>query len=301
MQSSWQDPPEHRGAGGGGGQMQYAMPPLTRAVKLILIANAAVFLVSLLFYVPAGTREMAFAFQRVFGISPGQWIAWFPFLPVWQIFTWGFLHSIDQPTHILFNMLFLYFLGTMLEGIIGSRRFLVTYVSALLVSGAATLLVGLFFGQSEALVNAGLPLEGQYPTTLGASGAVFAVVVAMAVLRPTTRVIFIIFPITLRTLAIIYVGLNAYSMVLQFTGANSNVAYLAHLTGAAWGYALVKRGWIWRDPFESLEAWRVRNREKNAVADEELLDQLLKKINREGIHSLSAREKAFLKRASKGR
>ena len=90
-------------------------------------------------------------------------------------------------------------------------------------------------------------------------------------------------------------------MLLQFTGANSNVAYLAHLTGAAWGYALVKLGWIWRDPLESLEAWRARSRERNALADEQRLDELLKKINREGIHSLTAREKAFLKRASKGR
>lgn len=268
------------------------MPPLTPGVRAVIWANAAVFLGLFLLYVLPATRGFAFGVQEWLGISPELWLRGIP--PVWQLVTWGFLHSFTDPTHILFNMLFLYFLGTMLEGIIGTRRFLAVYLSGVLVSGIATLGVGM----SAALLSSG----GAAPTTIGASGAVFCIVVAMAALRPKTRVIFILFPITLRTLAILYVGLNVFDLLLQFSGgAGSNVAYLAHVTGAGWGWILVKTGWIWRDPVAGLEERRRRVEERRGAQEDLQVDELLAKISREGIHSLTARERSFLKRVSKRR
>ena len=83
----------------------------------------------------------------------------------------------------------------------------------------------------------------------------------------------------------------------QEGGAN-NVSYSSHLAGAAYGFCAARFGWIWSDPLARLEARvEVRN-ESNRVDDARKLDELLQKINREGIQSLSTRERAFLKRMS---
>jgi len=297
MRAQWQDPPEYRDPGPGSG-VQMAMPPLTPAVKLLLWITGGVFLVTFLLFVLPGTDSVANGIVHWFAISPDTWIELAPFLPLWQLVTWGFLHSLTSPTHILYNMLLLYFLGTMLEESTGARRFLTFYVSALLVSGIVTLAVALAAGPTV-LGQLGEP---SYPQTLGASGAVLAIVVAAATLHPKRRILFLLFPITLKTLAIFLVGLDVFWQLLEMSGkSSSNVARLAHLSGAAWGFWLVKSGWIWRDVGATVEAWRVRKREAREVSDEERLDELLQKINHEGIGALSHGERAFLKRASKRR
>ena len=268
-----------------GGGAQFAMPSMTPAVKTLIIANALIF--AALYAVSFFGGQVVYAVETVLGIYPQHWVDWLPFAPVWQLVTWGFLHSTDNPMHILGNMLFLYFLGTMLEGVIGTRRLFAVYFSALLVSGIATLGTGLF-------MNPDIP-------TVGASGAVLCVVVAMAVLRPQTRIIFILFPITLRTLAIIYVSFDVFGLLQSLKGAETNVAHFAHLSGAAWGFLIARQGWIWRDPVQQVSEWRAAREEKQSIDDEVRLDELLAKINRSGIGSLTAGEKAFLKRTSKRR
>ncbi|MCZ6598006.1 MAG: rhomboid family intramembrane serine protease [Planctomycetota bacterium] len=280
MEARWEDPPEYRGGGG----PQFAMPGLTPMVKNVIFVNAAVFLVQLLLGFPS-TMSAKLWIEDAFSINPVLWTSWFPFVPVWQLLTYGFLH--DGILHVLYNMLFLFFLGTMLEGTVGPRRFLVFYLVAVTLSGAAQLALGLVMGQS-ALV-------------LGASGGVLAVVCAMATLRPETRIIFIVFPLTLKTLAIIIVGIDAIGLITMVQGQHTGVASLAHLTGAAFGFLAVRKGWIWRDPVAGLERVRERNIAEQAATDQERLDELLRRIHREGIGSLSAREKAFLKRMSQSR
>lgn len=279
MQARWEDPNPPSGG------MQASMPGLTPVVRALILINAAVFLLSFLLDL-SGTAAWP-AIRDTFGLKPDLWREWFPFLPVWQLVSYGFLHDTEALLHVVMNMLFLYFLGTMLEGIVGGRRFLVLYLTALVVAGAATVLVGLLAGETR--------------PTIGASGGVLAVVVAMAVLRPHLRVIFIIFPITLKVLALIYVGVDLFGALNSLRGFDSGVAHLAHLSGAAYGFLAVRRGWVWRDPLMELGAWRRRREREQLIADEARLDQLLAKINRDGIHSLSTREKAFLKRASKRR
>ena len=283
MQASWQDPPEYRGGG-----PQMAMPSLSPLVKRILIANVAVFGVCfVLSLINRGAWDGPLGIVNLFGIQPALWVNWFPFLPLWQLVTWGFLHSVFDPGHILFNMLGLYFFGTMLEGLLGSQRLGVLYGGALLIAGTATLLAGIFTGSSV--------------PTLGASGAVLAVIVAAATLRPNAQVIFLIFPMRLWTLALIVVGMDVFHLLRQIGdgGAAGNVAYLAHVSGAAWGFLAVKQGWIWKDPVARLESWREERVEQRGAHDQAEVDRLLAKIHKEGIGSLSAREKAVLKRASK--
>ena len=283
MHPSWQDPPQYRGGGA-----HFAMPSMTPVVKALIIANVGVSLVLWLFFsqgMSIGDGGYLRPIQETLAISPDAWRDWFPLLPLWQLVTYGFLHG--DLFHLLGNMLFLYFLGTMLEGIVGSRRFAVLYGAALVVAGAAQLLFALLFTNS-ALV-------------LGASGAVLAVVCATATLRPQTQIIFIIVPMTLKTLAILFVAMDVFRVLMELKGAGGNVAALAHLSGAAVGFLAVRRGWIWKDPVEHFDRWRERLEDEKREDDAERLDELLEKINRHGISSLSGRERAFLKRVSKRR
>ena len=278
MQSQWEEPPVDRSG------LHFAMPTLTPVVKWLLIANVGIFLIHHgLFY---QTFDSLFRFVHdAFALVPELWKSWFPFVPVWQLVTYSFLHG--GIGHILYNLIFLYFLGTLLEGIVGPRRFLAFYLIAAALAGLAQLVLGLALGQSAPIV--------------GASGGVLAVACAVATFQPRMRVIFLIVPMTLKTLVLIYVGIDAFQALMELKGAGGNVAHFAHLTGAAVGYLSVKSGWIWRDPLRQVEGWRKRVEQDRRVASEERLDRLLEKINREGIHALSASERAFLKRASKRR
>ena len=274
MSSVWEEPEP--------GRASYGMPSLRRAVKGLLIANVAAFVLQWVLLEGWFPRAFEF-FGHAFALDPEQWRS--PLLPLWQLVSYGFLHG--GPEHLLFNLLALYFLGTMLESELGSRRFLVFYLVALAVAGACQLLLGLALGQTGPIV--------------GASGGVLAVVCAMATLRPGLRVIFVIVPMTLRTMALIIVALDLFGAIAQLKGATSHVASFAHLSGGLLGFLAVRRGWIWRDPLERLDAWREQRVSARREGDQERLDELLVKIKREGIHSLSTRERSFLSRVSKGR
>jgi membrane associated rhomboid family serine protease len=223
---------------------------------------------------------------RVLRLDPELWRAWFPFVPLWQIVTYGFLHAPREITHLLFNLLTLYFFGTALEGVLGARRFLVHYGVALVLGGVIQLALGL----------ASLAAGGEAYPTLGASGAVMAVLVAMATQQPHLQVIFILFPLRLRTLALILVGLDVFRML----NGGAGVAWAVHLAGAAYGFLAVRRGWIWADPIEALARRRARRQVARREHDAARLDELLARIHDKGLNSLSEREKSFLKRVSKG-
>lgn len=275
----WQDAPEPRGGG-----MGLAVPRMTSAVKVLVIANVAVYLVFFIFFEGVGSGLAKERALELFALSPAVWRDWFPFVPLWQLVTYAFLHG--DALHILYNMLGLYFLGTMLEGVIGARRFAAFYFAAIVLAGFMQLMVGLLFSDAP---------------ILGASGGVLACVCAMATMRPATRIIFFIFPMTLRTLALIYVALDVLNLINLLKGGGSNVASMAHLTGAAFGFAAVRAGWIWHDPIALFSAARARRAGESEVESRERLDRLLAKIGREGIGALSGREKAFLKKMSKRR
>jgi membrane associated rhomboid family serine protease len=269
----------------GGGGIRFAAPSMTPAVRSLVVVNAAVFVVLFFLSLPASTRGWTDFVVRWLAIRPAAWQETFPFVPLWQLVTWGFLHSLTNWSHIVLNMLGLYFLGTMLEGLVGSSRFLWTYFCGLVLAGVATLAMGLAVDPQT--------------ITLGASGAVMCIVVATAVLQPQTQIVFLVFPMTLRTFAILWVGIDLFQFLLQARTGLSDVAHLAHLTGAWWGFVVARRGWIWNDPSEILRRRRdgvVAQRERS---DQERLDELLEKIHTEGIHALSGREKAFLQRVSK--
>jgi len=265
--------------------MQFAMPRMTPMVRRLLIVNAGVFLATFVAYLVSTDGDAWAPIRRWLGVTPSLWSGdGVGVLPVWQILTYGFLHDVHSPFHIIGNMLFLYFLGTMLEGIVGGRRLLLLFLTSLILAGLVTLLLGV--------------LTGERLSTVGASGAVMGVVVATAALRPKTRIIFLLFPISLATLAAIYVGMDVFYGLLSFKGRDTGVAHFAHLAGAAWGFVAVKMGWVWWDPVAGFERMSEKRSARKEATEVHRVDELLAKIHRHGIQSLSPGEREFLKRSS---
>jgi membrane associated rhomboid family serine protease len=273
VRQEWGGPP----AGG------LTLPRPADVTRKLLIVNGAVWFA--VFLLMRFAPSLGAPLKSWLQLDPELWRAWSPLVPLWQLVTYGFLHAPFDVTHVLFNLLTLYFFGTALEGALGARRFLWHYMVALVLGGVVQL------GLSFAALAAG---REAYPT-LGASGAVMAVLVAMATLQPDTRVIFILFPLRLRTLALILVGLDVFRML----SGGAGVAWAVHLSGAAYGFLAVRRGFVWSDPIEALAKRRQRAEVERRHEDAARLDELLARIHDKGLGSLSEREKAFLKRVSK--
>lgn len=146
---------------------------------------------------------------------------------VWQLFTYMFVHG--GLTHLLVNMIGLFFFGTQVERELGSREFLLYY----LLTG---FLAGLFSFVAYAAAGA-----MQVPL-VGASGAIFALLLAFAVLNPNADIyLWGILPIRA---PILVMGYAAVELVSQLAGLQSSVAHLTHLAGFGfgWVYFIVRFG-----------------------------------------------------------
>ncbi|MFW6227881.1 MAG: rhomboid family intramembrane serine protease [Alkalispirochaeta sp.] len=138
---------------------------------------------------------------------------------IWQPFTYMFAHS--GISHLLFNMLGLFFFGTQVEHQLGSWEFLRFYLLTGLLAGVFSLGVYWFTGS-------------YYVFLLGASGAVFAVLLAFATFFPDAEIyIFGIIPVRAAVLVIGYTVIELFS---QMSGRGGNVAHLTHLAGFAFAY-----------------------------------------------------------------
>ncbi|MEM7518701.1 MAG: rhomboid family intramembrane serine protease, partial [Planctomycetota bacterium] len=191
------------------------------------------------------------------------------------------------PGHLIGNLLQIYFFGTMVEQIIGTRRFAAVYTGALLAGGLLHLFMqGILEPQSYAV---------------GASGAALGLTITAAVLRPNAMVLLLFIPIALKWLAIGIVALDFYGLVESLRGRGGQVAHWVHLGGAAFGFIAAKKNWIWIDP---IEAWQKRKQAaavEKRQSEDKRMDELLAKISAEGMNSLSRSEKEFLKRVSSRR
>jgi membrane associated rhomboid family serine protease len=276
VRSTWQDPPEYRHG------PQVSFPRVSRVSKRLLWINGGVFLAFWLlssWWAPAEKT----LYTYWLALNPVAWRELFPFVPVWQLVSYGFLHSLRDPYHLLFNLLGLYFFGSMLEQIVGGRRFLTFYLAAIALGGVTQIAAAFVTSSAD--------------PTLGASGGVLAAIVACAVLRPATQVIFILFPMSLRTLALILVGLDLFGLASGQMGT----AYLVHLSGAALGLAAARLGWIWVDPARAWAARREHSARARETTDSERLDRILQQIHREGMNSLSRGDRDFLRKVSSRR
>ncbi len=242
---------------------------MTPWVQRLLIANIGMFFLQL--------------------TAPGveEWLAFVPMLVLarpWTVLTYMFLHG--GITHILFNMIALYFFGPRVEGRLGSQPFITLY----LLSGVSGALFSFLFAPGAAVV--------------GASAAVFGVMLAFALFWPRERIyIWGVLPIEARWLVVISTVLALYS---GLRGSTGGVADFAHLGGYAGAFLYLK--WLERMagarrfsmhavasvPDKLLGKWREVDPQSVHEVNREEVDRILDKISAKGLGSLTPQEKLFL-------
>jgi membrane associated rhomboid family serine protease len=189
------------------------------AVKILVAANVLVFFLQSL---------SKGALDDLFALWPLQPIDGQSYFHLWQIVTYAFLHSTDNITHLLFNMLGLWMFGAEIERYVGPRRLLACYFASVVAAALSQLFIPTLFGA---------PLA----PTIGASGGVFGLLLAYAFLFPRRKVIPLFPPIPMPAwlFATFYTGVELF---LGVTGTLSGVAHFAHLGGMV-GSALVITQW----------------------------------------------------------
>lgn len=219
------------------------MPPVT---KNLIIVNLIVWLAMTLF--PSlGNKLMtlgALHFIEAPDFNPAQ------------LFVYMFMHSTQMFTHILFNMFTLFMFGTALENVFGSKRFLFYYIScgfgAALIQEcvwALTLpdmvingLAQLNHTSSEAIRQWITPdiLKDNYNifSTIGASGAVYGILLAFAMLFPNQPMYLMFIPVPIKAKWMI-AGFVALELLIGLSAANDGVAHFAHLGGMLIGFIII--------------------------------------------------------------
>ncbi len=245
---------------------------MTPWVQRLLIANVGMFLAQ---YAFQGLTSLLAFVPRLIIVRP------------WSVVTYAFLHG--GVTHLLFNMLALFFFGPRVEARLGSRRFFMLY----LLSSVAGAVASLIFTPNAAVI--------------GASASTFGVMLAFAMFWPREQImIWGIIPVEARVLVLITTAISLYS---GFSGGAGGIAHFAHLGGYAGAFLYLK--WIERTSGartfrrkvtsagpkveRALSAnWKNVKLEGVHELSKEEVNRILDKISAEGIGSLTAQEKLFL-------
>ena len=205
--------------------MTLSLPPFTRAVTWLIGINTGVFLLMALLSL----------IHTPFVASIQEYILYGELVPsqvvrsgyVWQLITYSFLHA--NFGHWFWNMLGLWMFGSAIEGAWGTRRFVELYFIG--VIGAAITTVALAFAHI---------LGDPTRATIGASGGIYAVLIAFGILFSESEILMIPFPLAIKAkyfVGILIVATLAFAMM-----GGGNVAYVAHLGGLLFGWLYVRRG-----------------------------------------------------------
>ena len=255
--------------------MRINFPPLTPVVKWLLIINIVAFLVG--FIIP----QLGSLFLTWFSVWPKSLGT---SLQLWRLITYQFLHG--GLGHIFWNMLVLFFFGSMLERFWGDRKFLTFY----LICGATG---GVFYP-----ILAHIGWLGVGPL-IGASGSILGMLAASAILFPNMRVyLFGVFPLRMSVLAIIIAVMSILPILRPDISSNVG-GEAAHLGGMAAGavYVLSEK---WRRKLKmkvQTGTWEKKMAGQRNLQME--VDRVLQKVHKQGLHSLTRQEKKILKQATK--
>ena len=210
----------YRFTGGGG---------IPDGIKYLLIWNGIVYLLQKIL------AHSGFFLEPLFGMVPVDfWQG-----HVWQCVTYMFLHG--GIFHILINMFILWMFGSDLERILGTRRFIACYF---------------FSGVGAGLLNAAVTPHAPIPT-VGASGAIYGVLVGYALYFPERRVLLYFFiPIPVRVFVLIF---GVIELLSAITLPGDSIAHVAHLGGLFFGWIFLR----WRAPNNLWQRWAWRRRRKH--------------------------------------
>lgn len=254
------------------GRMRIGPGMITPFIKWMLIINAGVFILQFVF---RGQLE------PTLGLTPAPFFADFP-NKLYQVFTYMFLHSTHSFFHLLFNMFVLWMFGTEIESAWGPRTFGRFYLIAGLCGAILTLII----------------YPSQPQPVIGASGAIYGVMAAYWVMFPNRMLyLWMLVPVKVKW------AIPAFLLIGFFMGGN--VAHMAHVGGFVAGLVMVKADWRWARFSKKVKGLKSRRLEKkleknreNASAMMHMVDEILDKINAQGIESLSKSERKFLEDAS---
>lgn len=262
----------------------------------LIIVNAVIFLANLFL---GGAQDRITHFLALWGenlFEPWYW---------WRFLTYGFVHNPREVGHIFLNMFVLWMFGREVEALYGPRRFLGFYLLALVLGSVVW--AARQWALDRTLAN---PAE-----LLGASGAVTAVFILFVLHYPTrTILLFLVIPVPAWLIGILYVlGDLAGFRAAAEAGGMASVAFDVHLVGAAFALLYWQFGaaWLGRLSLPSLVSkWPKLRRPKLRIhepTDPELpynelddqADAILEKVGRQGIDSLTARERRILEAYSR--
>jgi membrane associated rhomboid family serine protease len=225
---------------------------LTPGIRNIIIICTGVFLVQTLLRLLAPLSVNSW-YLHEFGLVP---LAVTRGLRIWQPLTYLFLH--DGIWHILFNMLFLWMFGVDLERAWGTHRFYVYFFLTGIGAGLTTVLVKTLLYPFWSAVSV-------TDTTIGASGAIYGVLLAAAILFPDRQIWLIPFPVTI-PMKIYVAGAIAIEFFSTLGTGGDNVSHITHLGGALVGYLYLRRGlFLYRFRNDYLDWKRRRARRKFEV------------------------------------
>jgi membrane associated rhomboid family serine protease len=251
---------------------------ITKAVKYLLLINVSVFILEYLW----GPKLI-----NIFGLTPALIKRGY----IWQLGTYMFLHG--GLFHILFNMFALWMFGCEIERTWGSREFVKYYFLTGIGAGVFTFLLS---------INSYIP-------TIGASGAIFGILVAFAVMFPDRLIyLYFILPVKAKYLVAFFVVIE---FLASFQHTSDGIGHFAHLGGMVIGYIYIKLDWRASSLFRfsrysdyarnMRHRWRMKALTRKQEEEQRLMervDQVLDKINLVGYDNLTREEKKILEHAS---
>jgi len=273
--------------------------PMTPGVKWLMIVNGVVFLIQQIVHIISQTPQgIPSPFDIVFGLSHDGLINSFR---IWQPFTYMFLHG--GWMHIFFNLIALWMFAGELEIVWGRTKFIRYYLLSGFGAGLFIALMNYFsFVSNE---------QSLYNPTIGASGAIYAILLAYAVLWPDREVLlYFLFPIKIKYLVLAFGLMEFFGTLSSGAGTGGNISHIGHLGGIISGFILIKfmRNSIVSKKnkvsfFESLKKKNRLNAKKrvidNRIEAKRIIDELLGKIAKNGMSSLTPEEKKKLEWARK--
>ena len=222
---------------------------ITPAIQWLIVANVAVYIFQVLLLTFSGVSAYNW-FVHAFGLVPSGVTHG---LRIWQPFTYLFLHDASTIWHILTNMFVLFMFGRELELAWGRNKFLQYYF-----------LTGVGAGLINVIVKTVPVFWGQQPSdtaTIGASGAIFGVLLACAILFPDRQVTLFPIPIkmSMRTFVIV---MTALEFLGTFGLGGDNISHMCHLGGMLVGYIYLRRGSFLYSVRNSVTDWKMQRNKK---------------------------------------
>jgi membrane associated rhomboid family serine protease len=251
---------------------------ITKAVKYLLLINLGVFVLELLW----GSELI-----HLFGLTPALVKKGL----IWQLVTYMFLHG--GLFHLLFNMFALWMFGCEIERTWGTREFVKYYFVTGIGAGLLTFILSF---------NSNIP-------TIGASGAIFGILVAFALMFPNRPIyLYFLFPVKAKYVVIFFAVIE---FLASFQHTSDGIGHFAHLGGMVVGYVYIKSDWripaLFRFSSYLVYLRNFRHKRRLKAVDKkrereqrlmERVDQILDKISQVGYENLTRDEKKTLEQAS---